>query len=298
MMCLTNINIYNFFIFTALFFFSLDNLQNGLNDPEQEMTNIDPFDNSDDIGEPYEHDEYDESNVNIADYESENGDESSEIFDSNDEKQLLFDYNDEEFVDNWTTDVIESDLDIVHEQSMILSLLRKCRGLTSMIKRSTIMTLYFDAERRRLKKKRNLCYDVKSRWNSTYCMINSFIVLREPIQNLFSHKHQLKITSQQVKKLSEYELTSDNWNVLLVLHSVLQPFYFATQAMSGRQYPSIGLAYYLIIRLKNFLQRHDKKVLLEKRLKQLLMNQFLSYFRNEDEQMEILKVSNYDLYCC
>ncbi|CAF1675690.1 unnamed protein product [Rotaria sp. Silwood1] len=117
-----------------------DNLNNRLNDSEQKVTNIEQIDNNDDIIEPGEHDEI---IINIA------GDESSEIFDSNDEEQLLFDNSDEECVDNWTTDVIQSDYDTVRKQNMILFVLKKCRGLTSMIKRSTIITLYFDAERKK-----------------------------------------------------------------------------------------------------------------------------------------------------
>ena len=87
--------------------------------------------------------------MNIAGDESNDGDESSEIFDSNDEEQSLFDNSDKEFVDDWTTDFIQSDYDTGHEQNMILFVLKKCRGLMSMIKRSTIITLYFDAERKK-----------------------------------------------------------------------------------------------------------------------------------------------------
>ncbi|CAF1381342.1 unnamed protein product [Rotaria sp. Silwood1] len=123
-------------------------------------------------------------------------------------------------------------------------------------------------------------------------MINSFIILREIVQNLLSQKHQLKITQQHVKKLAAYELTSGDWNVLSVLHSILKPFYLATKAISGRQYPSIGLAYYLLMRLKHFLEQHDnKESLLEKRLKQLSLKEFLYYFDSEDEQMKLLKIS-------
>ncbi|CAF4207027.1 unnamed protein product, partial [Rotaria sordida] len=54
--------------------------------------------------------------MNIAGDESNDGDQSSEIFDSNDEEQSLFDNSDEEFVDDWTQDVIQSDYDTVREQ--------------------------------------------------------------------------------------------------------------------------------------------------------------------------------------
>ncbi|CAF3845019.1 unnamed protein product [Rotaria sordida] len=123
-----------------------DNLNNRLNDSEQKVTNIEQIDNNDDIVERSEHDGI---ILNIAGDESNGGDESSEIFDSNDEEQSLFDNSNEEFVDDWSTDVIQSDYDTVREQSMILFVLKKCRGLTSMIKRSTIITLCFDAERKK-----------------------------------------------------------------------------------------------------------------------------------------------------
>ncbi|CAF5163851.1 unnamed protein product [Rotaria magnacalcarata] len=196
--------------------------------------------------------------------ESDN-DESSETYDSNEEESLL-NNSDEEFEDDWTTNVVQSDSDIAYEQNMII-----------------IANI-----------KRNLCYDVKSRWNSTFSMIDSLLVLRQLIQKLFNYKHQLTIQSKQVKKLADYELTSDDWNVLLVLYSILKPFYHATKVMSGRRYPSIGVAFYVLTRLKNFLQQnHRKESLMEKRLKQLLLKQFLHYFESDDEQMELLKLHSY-----
>ncbi|CAF3993430.1 unnamed protein product [Rotaria sordida] len=123
-----------------------DNLNNRLNDSEQKVTNIEQIDNNDDTVEPSEHDGI---IMNIAGDESNDDDESSEIFDSNDEEQSLFGNSNEEFVDDWSTDVIQSDYDTVREHSMILFVLKKCRGLTSTIKRSTIITLCFDAERKK-----------------------------------------------------------------------------------------------------------------------------------------------------
>ena len=116
-----------------------------------------------------------------------------------------------------------------------------------------------------------MIYDVKSRWNSTYCMINSSIALREIIENLFSNKYQLNITQQQVKKLTKCELTSDDWHVLSVLLSILKPFYLTTKTMSGRR---LG---WLIIYLHDggiFYRSTKKETLLQQQLKQLLLKEF------------------------
>jgi hypothetical protein len=65
--------------------------------------------------------------------------------------------------------------------------------------------------------------------------------------------------------------------------------------MSGHQYPSIGLAFYLLVRLKTFLQQQqqDKKEnIMIKLLKQLLLSQFIYYFESDNEQLELLKVES------
>ncbi|CAF3910994.1 unnamed protein product [Rotaria sp. Silwood1] len=174
-----------------------------------------------------EFEENHETNIDsMNELEFDNG-ESMEVEDMNDEdEESLSCMIDDEITDNWEEHVIVSDDDIVYDQEIIVNVLKKCRGLISMIKRSTILTLFFDNERKRMNIKRNLCYDVKSRWNSTYTL---------------------------------FELTTDDWVILAQLHLVLKPFFHATKVLSGRQYPSMGLAFHLIIRLKNFLQHHEKK---------------------------------------
>ena len=249
------------------------------------------------VNNDYDTDESDQINQDFLSDESDN-DESPENDDSNGE-ELLSNDNDEEIEDNWASDVIHLDFNIAYEQEIITNVIKKCRGLVSMVKRSTILTLYIDTLRKKSNVKRNLRNDIKSRWNSTYVMVDSFLVLREVIQNLFYFKHQLKITAKQTEKLSNYELTSDDWNILMALHYVLKPFYHATRVMSGREYPSIGLGFYLLVRLKNFLQHHEKKEnSLMKKFKQLLLKQYIHYFENNYEQMELLKVSNYDISDC
>ena len=202
------------------------------------------------------------------------------------------DINDEDVFDNWMEDVNDSPIDALPDQEMVNELLKKCRGLISMIRRSTIITAFFDMLRAKLDIRRNLCPDVKTRWNSTFCLIDSFLVLREVIERLFDAKHDLYIKQSQLEKLSGFELNSDDWTTLLQLHYVLQPFFHATKAMSGRAYPSIGFTYYVIMRLKAFLQNSCKKDnLIVKRFKKLLLTQLILYFENDDEQLALLNVS-------
>ena len=265
-------------------FLLLIDLIHEMNDQEENMTNLDEFE---DIGD---------MNLNITDDLELDGSEPMDTADFNDDEELLSNIMDEEITDNWTEDVHESDADIVYDQEIIASLLKKCRALISVIKRSTIITLFFDSERKNLNTKRNVCYDVKSRWNSTFMMVDSLLSLREIIEKLFNYKNHLDIKSTQRTNLSRFELTNEEWNLLSDLDFVLKPFFHATKVMSGRQYPSIGLSLYLLTRLKNFLQQHEtSQSLIIKRLKQLLLAKFLYYFEHDSEQMQLLKVGVYNI---
>ncbi len=265
-------------------------VENVLDDQDEEETiDVEKFqinDEPDEISMDFTKD------FELADDDDDNNNELIDEGHVSDEELLSSDIVDDEIMDNWTEDVYELDDDkIIHDQDMIICLIKKCRGLVLMIKRSTNMTLFFDTERKKLNIKRNLCYDVKSRWNSTYSMIDSFLVLREIIEKLFNHKHNLHLKPNQFKKLTGFELTVDDWIMLSALHLVLKPFFHATKAMSGHQYPSIGLAFYLLVRLKTFLQQQDKKEnIMIKSLKQLLLSQFIYYFESDHEQIQLLKV--------
>lgn len=221
--------------------------------------------------------------VNIED------DEAMDV--SNDDEENDVEINDDEIVDSWLEGMTEITTDVIPDQAMVNSLLRKCRALVSMIKRSTVLTNYFDDERKKAKIKRNLCHDVKTRWNSTFHLIDGLLVLREVIERLFSAKHRLSIARTNIDKISSLELKSDDWSLLSNLHQALRPFFHATKALSGSSYPSIGFSYYIYIRLKNFLEDHSKKdnqVL--KLLKSLLLKQLVHYFEDDDEQLQLLKV--------
>ena len=125
-----------------------------------------------------------------------------------------------------------------------------------------------------------------------FYLIDSFIVLCDVVERLFKSKHRLQIKQDHLDKLSNLELTSDDWIMLSQLHGILQPFFHATRAMSGRRYPTISFAYYLIACLKMFSQNRSKNNNpFAQRLKQLLLNKLLFYFENDEDQSNLLKVS-------
>ena len=75
-------------------------------------------------------------------------------------------------------------------------------------------------------------------------------------------------------------------------HGIRQPFFHATRAMSGCRYPTISFAYYLIVCLKMLSQNQSKNDNpFSQSLKQLLLNKLLFYFENDEEQLNLLKVS-------
>ena len=125
-----------------------------------------------------------------------------------------------------------------------------------------------------------------------FYLIDSFIVLCDVVERLFTSKYRLQIKQDHLDQWLNLDLTSDDSIMLLQLHGILQPFFHATRTMSGRRYPTISFVYYLIVRLKMFLQNQSKNNnRFSQRLRQLLLNKLLFYFENDEEQLNLLKVS-------
>ena len=92
-----------------------------------------------------------------------------------------------------------------------------------------------------------------------FYLIDSFIVLCDVVERLFKSKHRLQIKQDHLDQWSNLDLTSDDSIMLLQLHGILQPFFHATRTMSGRRYPTISFAYYLIVCLKMFFAKSIQK---------------------------------------
>ncbi|CAF1096355.1 unnamed protein product [Adineta steineri] len=190
---------------------------------EEHMESIEEFEDDyvfDDISMDTNDDIEFDDNERVEDSIQNNEDLSNDVLDNQ-----PWDIVHEEILDNWTVDVEVNDSGIVQDQEMVLSLVKKCRRLILLIKRSTIITSFVNQEKQKSNIKRSLCFDVKSRWNSTYSMIDSFLVFRDIIQKLFNYKHTLHIQAKQLEQLSNLEISGDNWIALSTLRSVFETIF-------------------------------------------------------------------------
>ena len=160
-----------------------------------------------------------------------------------------------------------------------------------MIRKSSILTLYFNRQSETLKITRNLHHDICIVWNSSYMMIDSLIIVRPIIDKLYHDKHYLNINYNQIEKLNRLEITSGEWNHLKQLHHVLQVFYYATKILSGSAYPSMGSAYFILTKLKNFLMSNSNDNMTVQNLNKLLLSKMIYYFEEDRIQLDLLKVT-------
>lgn len=88
------------------------------------------------------------------------------------------------------------------------------------------------------------------------------------------------------------ELSREEWTMLENVEEVLRAVLRATLVLSGRRFCTIGVGYFAIIHLKEYLEDQNERSNLQlNRLKQLLLAQFKNYFDDNGDQMNMLKVS-------
>ena len=217
---------------------------------------------------------------------------------NNEEKDLL---NDDQLIDeeenlelindSWTN-VVENVVDPTERQRLIINVLKKCRAIAKVINKSSIIAEFVRKEQKALKLNRSVNKDCPSRWNSTFVLADALIELKLVIIKLFNEKRLLNLCKEQIIKLSSIELNDENWNLLSSLQYVLKPFFFATSMMSGKNYPTIGLSYYAIYKIKWFCSNNDNCNEQIKKFKKMLLDKLNQYFHNDDEQLQQLKVRN------
>jgi hypothetical protein len=79
--------------------------------------------------------------------------------------------------------------------------------------------------------------------------------------------------------------------MLETVEQVLRAFLQATKVISGRQYSTVGLAYFALSHLKEYLEEQKESDHSQlNHLKRLLLGQFKRYFEDDADQWDMLKV--------
>ncbi|CAB4401720.1 unnamed protein product [Rhizophagus irregularis] len=76
----------------------------------------------------------------------------------------------------------------------------------------------------------NLILDVRTRWNSTFFMLDRALNLRDPIDDI----------SLLESELNKFLISNEEWNIVKELHRVLEKFYKATEYMSTSKYVTLS----------------------------------------------------------
>ena len=212
--------------------------------------------------------------------------------------------------DRWSEEVVTADdspMDVDDNDSeqmeitktQLAETIQKCRSLIKSVNRSQILTSFMNTERTNLGVSRRLMQDCITRWNSTFSSLQSLLLNKQVILNLFANKRQLPISAKLVEKLTVCELSSDEWVIINQIVYVLKPFYEATQLLSGSHYPTIGLCFFAIRTIKDYLEmRGEEESNIAVLLKTFLLDSLNCYFDEADDQFALLRVSTSELWRC
>ena len=205
--------------------------------------------------------------------------------------------------DTWGDEVITADDDEMEDQEhnivvtkeKLSEITQKARSLIRTFRRSQILTTYLTNERNKTKIGRRIRNDCITRWNSTYLSLESLLVNKPMVLHLFENKRNLPILPKQKEKLTSLELSTDEWAIIDQLVKIFEPFYQATNLLSGSKYPTIGLCLFTMRSIKEFIETDDENqssIMFD--LKKLVSEALEQYFHESDQQSSLLMVSNLD----
>ena len=129
--------------------------------------------------------------------------------------------------------------------------------------------------------KGELVTDFRIRWNSTYLMINRFVSIRHIVNEITHTPTQVVgLRPEQERKLTHLSFSHFEWNWLIALEHVLQPFENATRILSGRNYQTLSIKQLVLNGLKSFLTTQKTGETMVNTLKKLLLVKYNEHCEN------------------
>ncbi|CAH0562858.1 unnamed protein product [Brassicogethes aeneus] len=113
----------------------------------------------------------------------------------------------------------------------IQDILAKCRSIASRFKKSTVaMYVLKEEQANRNEPPLKIIQDVSNRWNSTYLMLEILLKIKDSLL-------------VAITKLDDPPtfITQEENKIIMDLYETLEPFYDATEQLSGDQYVSSSL---------------------------------------------------------
>ncbi|CAF4253720.1 unnamed protein product, partial [Rotaria magnacalcarata] len=126
---------------------------------------------------------------------------------------------------------------------------------------------------------KDLIIDFKIRWNTTYLMLQRFLLYCSIITNITQNpSNEIGLKENQYEQLKKLAFSRTDWILLMATRNVLKSFYEATTTLSTQKYESIGISYIVITGLKKYLTTVKDEEPFENLLKQELLSKFNYYF--------------------
>lgn len=150
--------------------------------------------------------------------------------------------------------------DCLKDNERLLLLTEKCRDIVTFFKRSNLASYKLLSIQEQMNQdKLKLLQDVKTRWNSTYIMLDRLEKVKVPLTAALSSLNS-----------SPDNLTNEEWTVLHECVTVLKPIEQLTTIFSGQDYPTLSSIIPLIrgvqASLRNFELSTDTAKLLKDKL--------------------------------
>ena len=172
----------------------------------------------------------------------------------------------------------------------IQELITRVRKLVKIARKASLLREHIaDWAKEQLFQCRALLLDFKIRWNTIYLMLERLLKFKEVIEQITASPGSVEgVSNKQQSKLKSLRLSAAHWSMVIMLESLLAPFFQATKILSGSNYKTSSLAYVLKNALTTiYTQEHitisDKESLLKAFILEKINFYFNKHFSYEGE---------------
>ncbi|CAF2843424.1 unnamed protein product, partial [Rotaria sp. Silwood2] len=222
-------------------------------------------------------------------------DSSSDEFESNSDDDISF--SSLIIHDNKTSSIDHYEL-----LTSIFHLMKKIRAAIKFIRNHNITNEYVLKQIKAKKNAQNiggqkiggLVLDMMIRWNSSCLLLDRLVMHKDIVKNIFSFPNNLnELAEKEKKKLHELTIKQNEWDMLVNLQQVLEPFSVSTTILSGQHYPTIASSFHIWRLLLRFLNTTSDDEPTIVALKESLRFQFNLYCNSKlpPGQLEIMQIA-------